>query len=383
MARIIVSGYVVRLPLGGYHSWILQWLLGFKRLGHDVWFVEKAGWSKSCVDPLTWKASDDCSPGITAWHALLSRFGLGDRWCFVDAAGTYHGTSRAEIESVFKSADLFVDHLRDCEWSEEAQWAGHRAFIDGEPGMTQVRMMRQAELGQQTPAFDSYFSVGLNVGTPRSTVPTVNRTWQPICDPVVLDLFEMGPPPPDAPFTTVMSWKAHPDFEYEGQTYGSKYLEFPTIRHLPSRTAVPLELAVSGLMPIAELKAAGWRVRDSVEASRTFDQWRDYIGRSRGELTICKNYFVAMNTGFFSDRSAAYLAAGRPVILQDTGFSAHLPVGEGLFAFRNAGDAVAALEAVETDYRRHSRAAREIAHEYLAAEKILGGFLETIGQGGT
>ncbi len=380
MARIIVSAYVVRLPLGGYHSWILQWLLGFKRLGHDVWFVEKSGWARSCIDPLTWKSSDDCSAGIALWHELLSRFGLGDRWCFVDAAGTYHGASRPEIESVFRSADLFVDHMRDCEWSEESQWAAHRAFIDGEPGMTQVRMMRQAELGTHMASFDSYHSVGLNVGTPQSSVPTVDRTWHPICDPVVLDLFEVSPPPPGAPFTTVMSWKAHPDFEYEGVTYGSKYLEFPKIRDLPSRTTTPLELAVSGLMPVPELKAAGWRVRDSVEATRSFDRWRDYIAQSRGELSICKNYFVAMNTGFFSDRSAAYLAAGRPVILQDTGFSAHLPVGEGLFAFRTGEEALAAVEAVQTDYDRHSKAAREIAREYLHPGKSLGALLAASGR---
>jgi len=380
MARVIVSAYVVRLPLGGYHSWILQWLVGFKRLGHDVWFVEKSGWSKSCIDPATWKGSDDCTAGVAAWHAVLSRFGLGERWCFVDAAGTYHGASRAEIEAVFRSADLFVNHMPDCEWAEESQWAGHRAFIDGEPGMTQVRIITQAELGRPMMAYDSYHSVGLNVGTAASTVPTVNRMWQPIVDPVVLDLFDVVAPPPDAPLTTVMSWKAHPDFEYDGVTYGSKYLEFPKIEDLPSRTTVPLELAVSGLMPIPELKAAGWRVRDSVEATRTFDLWRRYIAHSRGELTICKNYFVAMNTGFFSDRSAAYLASGRPVIMQDTGFSAHLPVGEGLFAFRTGDEAVAAVEAVRSDFGRHSRAAREIARQYLDAGKVLSALLDGAGR---
>jgi len=380
MARVIVSAYVVRLPLGGYHSWILQWLMGFKRLGHDVWFVEKSGWSQSCIDPATWKGSDDCTAGVAAWHAVLSRFGLGERWCFVDAAGTYHGASRAEIEAVFRSADLFVNHMPDCEWAEESQWAGHRAFIDGEPGMTQVRIITQAELGRPMMAYDSYHSVGLNVGTAASTVPTVNRMWQPIVDPVVLDLFDVVAPPPDAPLTTVMSWKAHPDFEYDGVTYGSKYLEFPKIEDLPSRTTVPLELAVSGLMPIPELKAAGWRVRDSVEATRTFDLWRRYIAHSRGELTICKNYFVAMNTGFFSDRSAAYLASGRPVIMQDTGFSAHLPVGEGLFAFRTGDEAVAAVEAVRSDFGRHSRAAREIARQYLDAGKVLSALLDGAGR---
>jgi len=375
MARVIVSAYVVRLPLGGYHSWILQWLLGFKRLGHDVWFVEKSGWAQSCIDPATWKGSDDCTAGVAAWHAVLSRFGLGDRWCFVDAAGTYHGASRSDIEAVFRSADLFLNHMPDCEWAEECQWVGHRAFIDGEPGMTQVRIIGQSELGRPMMAYDSYHSVGLNVGTPASRVPTVGREWQPIFDPVLPDLFDAGDPPGDAPFTTVMAWKAHPDFEFGGVTYGSKYLEFPKIADLPSRTSAPLELAVSGLMPIPALKAAGWRVRDSVEATRTFDQWRDYIAHSRGELTICKNYFVAMNTGFFSDRSAAYLASGRPVIMQDTGFSAHLPVGEGLFAFRTADDAVAAVEAVQADYPRHSRAAREIAREYLDAGIVLGRLL--------
>jgi len=376
MARIVLAGYAVRLPLGGYHSWMLQWLEGFRRLGHDVWFVEKAGWSKSCINPETWKSSDDCAAGVEAWSTVLDRFGFGERWCFVDAGGTYHGASRRQVEDAFRGTDVFVDHMWDCEWREECRWASHRAWIDGEPGMSQVRILARANEGRTAMAYDSYHSVGLNVGADGCPVPTVGHTWHPIVAPVVPALFSADPPPPGAPFTTVMAWQAHDDFTYDGVTYGSKYLEFPRIQDLPRRTSVPLELAVSGTMPVADLEASGWRVRDSVRATRTLDLWHQYIAGSLGELSICKQYFVAMNTGFFSDRSAAYLASGRPVILQDTGFSAHLPVGEGLFAFRTGDEALAAVEAVRADPARHGRAARAIAREHLDAEKVLRAFLE-------
>ena len=379
MARIIVASYVVRLPLGGLQSWMLQWLVGFKRLGHDVWFVERSGWPGSCIDPTTWTSSDDCSAGVASWHALLSRFGLGDRWCYVDAAGRYHGASRAQIEDAFRTADIFVDHIRDSEWAEECQWAGHRACVDGEPGLTQIVMMREEGRSAAAIPYDSYHTVGLNIGTDACAVPTRNRAWRPVFDPVVLDLFTGDAPSEDAPFTTVMSWQAHKDFVYEGVRYGSKYLEFPKIETLPSRTAAPLEVAVAGHARVAELQAAGWRVRDSVAATLTFDAWRTYIAESRGELSICKNYFVALNTGFFSDRSAAYLASGRPVIMQDTGFSAHLPVGDGLFAFRTGDEAAAAIDAVQADYGRHSRAARDLAREYLDTSRVLTKFLSEVG----
>lgn len=379
MARIIIASYVIRLPVGGYQSWMLQWLLGFRRLGHEVWFVEKSGWANSCLGPKTWTGCDDCSAGIMSWSALLARHGLEKHWCFVDAAGHYHGMTREQIESVFRTADLFLDHMRVCEWAEESAWAAVTAQVDGEPGMKQMRMENTAAQGIAMHQYDRYFSVGLNLGMPDCAVPTAGKVWKPTFDPVVMDLFPPVSPTPGAPFSTIMAWETHTPVVFQGQSYGSKNSEFPAFFDLPSRVSVPLELALSGPAPLKRLLAAGWRLRDSARATITFDAWLDYIQSSRGEFAVCKGYFVVMNSGAFSDRSAAYLASARPVIMQETGFSAHLPTGRGLFSFRSVDEAAAALDTVDSDYARHSRWARELAHEHLSTDVVLPRVLREVG----
>ena len=380
MARIIMSSYLIRFPVGGYMSWMLQWLAGFQRLGHEIFFVEKSGWPHSCFNPVTSLTSDDCSYGTAMLHELLGCFGLQENWCFVDAAGKYHGMTRERVEDVFQSADLFIDHMRECEWAEEATKVAIRALIDGEPGFTQMRMERNRLLGKTESEFDRYFSVGLNLGTPACSGPTGGQQWHPIFDPVVVDLFPYAPPAPGAPFTTVMSWQTHQPIRFNGKTYGQKDMEFPKFLDLPARIEVPLELAITGeTMPVEELTENGWRLRDSHLVTRSFDSWRDYIRDSKGEFSVCKNVFVAINSGFFSDRSAVYLASGRPVVMQETGFSAHLPCGCGLFAVKTAEEAAAAIEEIESDYERHAKGAREVALEHLEATKVLAKFLVDVG----
>ncbi len=379
MARVIIGAYLVRMPLGGYQSLVLQWLLGFHRLGHEVYCVEKSGWPGSCYDPTADDMGDDCSYGTRVTHDLLSQYGLGDCWCYVDATGKYHGMQREQIENIFQTADLFIDHLRDCEWETEARSTRVRAMVDQEPGYTQMRMANRLEQGLAVSRYDQYYTVGLSLGRGESTVPTLGLTWRPTFNPAVTDLFPYRPPPARSPFTTVMMWKPIGPIRYQGVAYGTKEMEFPKFIDLPHRTSIPLELAVGGMEACREeLRRSGWQVRDGLEVSTTFDRWRQYISDSRGEFSVCKNYYVATHTGFFSDRSAAYLAAGRPVVMQDTGFSAHLPCGRGLFAVRNVDDAVAALEAIEGDYERHSRWARELACEYLEAEKVLARMLREL-----
>lgn len=380
MARIVVGSYLVQFPLGGYLSWVGQWLVGFERLGHEVWFVEKSQGPNSCYDPSTGVMGDDCAYGTAQVQRFLARYGLENRWCFVDARNSYHGTGRANIEEVFRSADLFVDMGTHGAWSNEAASARLRVFVDGEPGFRQMLFEKALAEEQPLPLYDRYYTVGLNLGTPACTAPTAGLRWRPIFDPVVTDLFSCELPTPGAAFTTVMSWQAHAPIEFNGATYGQKNIEFAKFMDLPSRSKVPLELAITGNgTPVGELKTHGWRLLDSHKVTLTFDSWRDYIRASRGEFSVAKNVFVATNSGFFSDRSAAYLASGRPVVMQETGFSAHLPCGRGLFAVRDAEEAAAAIDDIESDYERHSRAAREIAVEYLDASHVLGRFLRELG----
>ncbi len=378
MSLIIVGSYMVRYPLGGMMSWSLQWLLGLKRLGHEIVFVEKSNYADSCYDPHQARSSNDYTYGLQTTVALLERFGLDDGWCYVDYQGNYHGQSRRQIEDTFKQADLFLDLGTHGAWLEEAAYAASRVLVDGEPGYTQIRM--EKSVSQMPQHYDHYFTNGANIGTARSTAPAVGVTWKPVYNPVVTELFAAIPLASDsAPYSSVMNWQSHQTCHWQGQAYGQKDIEFAKFVDLPERTSVPMEIAVSGKhVPADQLASAGWRVRDAQAVTLSYNAYGDYITACRGEFSVCKNVFVALNTGWFSDRSAAYLAHARPVVLQDTGFSQHLPVGEGLFAVRTIDEAAAAIEAIESDYPRHSRKAREIARAYLDAEVVLTQFLHAI-----
>jgi hypothetical protein len=379
MARILVGSWAVRYPVGGNLSWTLQWLLGFRRLGHDVYLVERSGYPNSCFDPAREVMSDDCSHGTAAVDTFLGRYDLGDRWCFVDAGGRYHGLSQGRVRELFASAELFVDLGTHGAWLPEADDVGCRVLIDGEPGARQMKMEKRSAAGEPLPVYDFYYSNGANVGTGRSSAPTAGKPWRPIYNPVLPELFKRRPVPADAPFTTVMNWKPHKPVTFRGAVYGQKDVEFARFLDLPRRTAVPLEVAVAGKVPCEQLRAAGWRVRNALGVTLSFDAYRDYIHASRGEFSVCKNVYVTTGSGWFSDRSAAYLAAGRPVVLQETGFSDRLPCGRGLFAVRTVEEAAAAIDTVCGDYERHSRWASEIAQEYLSAPRVLKRFLEDIG----
>ncbi|MBA3341906.1 MAG: hypothetical protein H0T48_08720 [Gemmatimonadaceae bacterium] len=380
MARIILGSYMVRYPLGAVLSWALQYLTGFRKLGHDVYFVEKSGYPKSCYDPSRDVMSDDCSYGTATVEAVLSRIGMGGKWCFVDAAGRHHGLSRERVQAVFDSADLFVDMGTHGTWLDEAARTGMRVLVDGEPGFTQMKMENKLAAGRTLPSYDFYYTNGRNIGTERSAAPTGGRQWRPLFHPVDVETFPVVASPAGAPFTTIMNWQSYEPVEYMGETYGHKDVEFVKFMTLPSLTDSRLEIAVAGsTVPRDALTGAGWKICDPHEVTRTFDSFADYVRGSCGEFSVCKSGFVRLNTGWFSDRGAVYLASGRPVVQQDTGFGAHLPCGHGLFAARDVGEAATAIDTIAGDYERHSRWAREVAAEYLDARRVLGGMLEDLG----
>lgn len=377
MARVIVGSYAVRFPVGGYLSWVLQWLVGFQRLGHEVFFVEKSGWANACYDPSTDRMGDDCSLGLQRLVGALEPFGLERRWCFVDADGHYHGSTRAAIEEVFNTADLFVDMGTHGMWLPEAHRTGVRILVDGDPGYTQMQAVLH---GEDIGDYDHYYTVGRNVGTPRSSVPTLGKPWRPVFDPVVTDLFRCAAADPGAPFSTVMAWQSYEALEFHGRIYGQKDMEFRRFFDLPRRTRVPLEVAVSGdWVPTDRLIGRGWSVEDPLARTESVRAYHDYIAASRGEFTVCKNIYVDTNSGFFSDRSAAYLASGRPVVMQDTGLEGHLPSGCGFFAVRTIEEAAAALDAIDSDYTRHATAARALARDLLDTTTVLPALLAESG----
>jgi hypothetical protein len=230
-------------------------------------------------------------------------------------------------------------------------------------------------------AHDTHFTFGENIGHPDCLLPAGRFKWLPTRQPVCLELWQHDSPPGDR-YTTISTWKNKGrDVVYKGETYyWSKHLEFPKLIMLPQRTSARFELATTPEPDAAkQLIRSGWRFMPPVPLSRNFKAYKHYIQSSRGEFTVAKDQNIRLKSGWFSDRSACYLAAGRPVITQETGFSNHLPTGAGLFGFKTMEDILAAIEKIEADYEKASRAASEIAEQFFDAEKVLRSLLTRAG----
>jgi hypothetical protein len=415
MARIIVAGYIARFPLAGQAWAHLQYLLGLQALGHDVTFFEDAGWPDACYDPEQGTMGDDAVYGIRVLKEWLGRFGLDGCWVFRSVQKTYSGLSQPAAHACIAEADVLIN-LSGVTWFEGFEQIPARAFVDEDPLFTQVRVATDRDFWSLLNSHQALFSYGHNIGLPGCGIPTAGLSWQPFQQPIVLDQWPFacvqpaggrsspsadfaegiasrtavpaagstpakyaGRVAPADTFTTILSWNAYGGVEFEGRTYGPKSMSFPLVAALPACSPQRFELAVSGEdVPTSELSASGWTIRDPLAVSRSLETYREYIAGSRGEFSIAKHGYVASRSGWFSDRSAAYLASGRPVVLQDTGYSAWLPVGEGLLAFDDLDGAVGAVAAVNGDYERHRRTARAIAVEYFDARRVLGSLLERL-----
>jgi hypothetical protein len=262
-----------------------------------------------------------------------------------------------------------------------------KLFIDSDPGYNQIVLTERPSWSENVDrwcagvlAHDRHFTYGENIGAPDCAVPTAGLRWQTTRMPVVLDLWEGVPCPavPAGAWSTVMTWNVFRGrLEHRGVEYHGKAAEFGKIASLPERLRLPFRIAIGGTeAPISELARLGWAAEDGPAVTLTPEAYRDYIAASRGEVSVAKNVYVALRTGWFSCRSACYLAAGRPVIVQDTGFTNLIPSGAGLHAFTKAEEAEAAIRAVERDYRRETLAAREMAHAHFDSQRVLSRLLE-------
>jgi hypothetical protein len=381
MATILFCSWMVRHPVGGVLSNNLQFLTGFRRLGHDVYLLEKAGYVASCFDPERRVVSDDCSCGIRRVGQLLEQHGLRGKWCYVSADGTYHGMTPSDVDAAVARADVFIDRGLHRSWDEETADVPVRVLLDPDPGFRQVKLANAVAGGTPLPEYDAYFTYGHNIGTPRSTAPTAGARWRHVFHPVDTALYPPAPPPArGASWTTVMHWRALEQVEYAGRVYGMKDVQFRYFEDVPTRVTVPMEVAVEGsAAPVDRLRESGWRVVPALEATVSYASYHDYLRRSLGEFSVVKDVYRRLSVGWFSDRSAAYLAHGRPVIVQGNGIAGHLPIGEGLFEVADVHEAVDAIEQVARDPARHSAAARRIAEEHLDSGVVLGHFLDELG----
>lgn len=384
--RIAVGGFFVGFPLGGQAWMILHYLLGLSRLGHEVLFVEDASdWAYPFV-PAVGHGVDDSSHGRAVLEDMLGRFGLGGRYFYrSDIEGRAYGVSEAEMRRFCADADLFLNISGVIPLREEYLAPRVRAFIDTDPVFTQVKIERDPGMRDYVLAHGHHFTYGLNI--PSGTVPGVplsGLAWHPLAPPVVLDLWDGGARPGRG-YTTIGTWDAADrELEIGGRMLSwRKSLKYEAMIDLPKRfPGVELELTMSGMKEAApRFATAGWIVRDALEVSADPYVYRDYILGSKAHFSLAKDQNVILKSGWFSDRSATYLAAAKPVIDEDTGFGAVLPTGQGLFAFEGPQEAGAAIRAVEADPEGHGRAARRIAETYFDAAKVLSGLLTAVGLG--
>ncbi len=377
--RIVVTGLIGHYPIGGVTWDYVQYPLGLARLGHDVTYLEDAGgWP---YDPETDGTTTDPAPNVRYLAAVMARFGLGDGWSYrIDLGGgreAYHGLPPAEVERRLAACDLFLNVSGACYVREPHLAARRRVYVDSDPAFTQIALAlgRPATVAQ-VGRHHRHFSFGERIGADDCPLPTGRVRWRPTRQPVVLDLWPVAPPPPDAPFTTVMNWTSYAPLTYGGRRYGQKDVEFLKILDLPSRCpgerfAPAIGGGPGARRPDGLLAAHGWTVVDTRRVSADTDRYRDFLAASKGEVSVVKEGYAAARTGWFSCRSACYLALGRPVILQDTGFSRVLETGRGLLAFEDVEGAAEAVAAVSRDYAAQSRAARRLAEEAFDARAVL------------
>jgi hypothetical protein len=382
--RIAVTGLAATYPFGGVFWDYLQYPLGLRRLGHEVLYIEDTG--KWCYDPTAHTFVEDGGRNAAFLGRQITVLDpdLSDCWFFRDATGKTYGRSWEEVVGFCRSADLFLHISASC-WMREEYFAADRvAFIDSDPMYTQssvpdylagtiddaararVDMLRRHQV---------FFTFGENIGAPDCRIPIGIFDWIPTRQPIVLDCFREAVTSMTARrpvLTTVASWEpTEKGPVVNGIVYKGKSAEFERFIDMPSRSALPLELAMSGRAPADRLRVQGWKLVDPWMVSRDPWVYRDYLAHSQGEWSVAKNAYVASRSGWFSCRTACYLALGVPAVVQNTGFGSTIPTGEGVLTFDTPEEASEAIERLASDPDRHTKAARAIAEEYFDSGKVL------------
>jgi hypothetical protein len=347
-------------------------------LGHDVYYLEDVGdWSNT----YDWEAGQHTDsldyPGDYIRQSL-EPYGFRDRWIY-RAGSQSCGLSIEEMRQLCAEADLLlIRAVPFIVWRPEYDLPRRRAFIDVDPGFTQIRLAKGEPAFMETLGkCEQLFTISPRIGKPDCEIPTAGRKWHSTLPPVAVEQWPVKPLPEHAAFTSVIRWRGFKDMEYEGQSYGQRDREFPKFLDLPQRTSAELEIALTGGSR-DKLVNAGWTVVDGWRSSCTTQAYQAFIQNSLAEFGVAKQCYVATRGGWFSDRSVCYLASGKPVIVQDTGLSGWLPTGRGVIAFRSLDEAVRAVEQVQSEYDAHSNAARRIAEEYFCTEKVLDELLENM-----
>jgi hypothetical protein len=379
---IVVAGAVAQRPKYGGHTWaLMQYVLGFRRLGWDVLFLDEIE-PDACTDASGDAAPIEASVNLSYFRDVMDRFGLSESAALIErGTGRTFGIARGMVRERVRQS-LFVLNIMGFLRDTEILAAAHRrVFLDIDPGFGQL--WYELGLADLFRGHDVYVTVGENIGQPDCAIPTCGLPWIRTRPPVVLDYWPMQADLPAPRFTSVASWRGpFGPVAYRGVMYGLRVHEFRKFAALPqssaARFAIALDIDANDARDRALLDAHGWRLLDPRAATGDPWRYRDFVQRSGAELMIAKQIYVAMRSGWFSDRSACYLASGRPVLAQDTGFSRTYPTGMGLVVFATLEEARQGVEAILAEPLRHALAARRIAEEFFDSDTVLARLVERV-----
>ncbi len=385
--RIVVTGFMAGIPIAGVIWQHLHYIVGLQRLGHEVYYIEDS--ARFTYDPTTYETLPDYSYAGELLKTLAEKYGFADRWCY--CARFFHpnetiGFGYRRMRELYREADAILNICGAQELNDDLLQSDRLIYVESDPGLEQIEIDKgnprtREKLGHH----QSLFTFGENVGTPEFPVPDHGLRWLPTRQPIVTDFWKAdAPPAPAALFTSIANWNTSglKDVEWRGDKYlWSKSLEFLKFAEAPHRAGESFELATNlrDRTIIDRLNGLGWRLVPPDDVSIDIDLYRRYIQQSKGEFTAAKDQYVRLNTGWFSDRSACYLAAGRPVITQETGFTRFYGGKRGLFAFSTLEEIAEAAREINADYATHSRAAFEVAAEHFEATKVLAELLDRAG----
>ncbi|MCW3033141.1 MAG: hypothetical protein QOK19_286 [Solirubrobacteraceae bacterium] len=383
--KIVLLGMMGSAPYAGQTWLYLNWLRGLAALGHDVYYLEDdTVWP---YDPEADTVSDDCSYAVRHVAASMGSIGLGDRWAFrlADRDGACWGLSEAELRGLYESCDALINAGGGTELRDDQMRAAFRVYLETDPVTAELRIAAgDRDVAETFAEHHVLASYGENYGAPDCGVPLNGYRFVLTRQPIDLELWPMAFQSDARYFTTVGNYRQdEADVEWQGTVYHwSKHHEWERFLELPMKSEQEFELALTGFAhgDRARLDDQGWHVVSPLPMSLdAFGAYRRYIAGSRGEFTVAKDQNVRLRSGWFSERAACYLASGKPVVTQDTGFSNVLPTGEGLFAVENVEQAAQAVEEINMDYRRHCEAARAIAAEHFEAAAVARRLLDQLG----
>ena len=385
--RIVVMGFMGSIPIAGVIWQHVHYIVGLQRLGHEVFYIEDS--ARLPYNAETMEVNNEYDYAANLLDRLATEFDFKRRWSFCARylpGNPTAGLPLKRIRELYREADAILNVCGAQEFNDDLLKSERILYVESDPGVEQIKVDQGVKpITKYLHRHHALFTFGEHVGTTEFPVPTNKMKWFPTRQPIVTDLWKTNRrPSPTAVLTSVANWSTSglKDIEWRGEKYlWSKSREFIRFVAAPKKSGEPFELATDIKEKPTREKFVrnGWRFCSPDRMSADYWLYRDYIRRSKGEFTVAKDQYIRLNTGWFSDRSACYLAAGRPVITQETGFTQIFGKHDGLFAFKSLGDIAEAVREINADYARHSRGARDLAREFFEADKVLRSLLDRAG----